>query len=94
MTIDDPAVLDRQVAYLDMIRARGRRERSWGLIASLVGVLIVVVARFRLTGEPWALWGGLAVVAIGWGLFVVSVARRLLWVRAHPFDPNALDTNG
>ena len=55
--IDDPAMLDRQIAYLDAIRARGRRERSLGLIASLVGVLIVVVARFRLSGAPWALCG-------------------------------------
>ena len=89
MTIDDPAVLDRQVAYLDRIRSLGRRERMFGLVASLVGVLIIVVARFRLAGEPWALWGGVAVVTAGWGLFVVSVARRILWVRAHPFDPNA-----
>lgn len=92
--IDDPAILDRQNAYLDAIRARGRRERSLGLIASLVGVLIVVVARFRLSGEPWALWGGLAIVAAGWGLFVVSVARRLIYVRTHPFDPNSPHPNG
>ena len=64
MTIDDPVVLDRQVAYLDAVRALGRRERSWGLIASLIGVLIIVVARFRLSGEPWALWGGAAIVAV------------------------------
>lgn len=92
--IDDPAVLDRQVAYLDSLRARGRRERTWGLVASLIGVLIVVLARFRFQGDPWVLWAGLAVVAVGWGLFVLSVARRILWVRAHPFDPNALDPNG
>ena len=85
---DDPALLDRQVAYLDSIRALGRRERFLGLGASLIGVLIVILARFRLGGEPWALWGGVGVVAVGWSLFVYAVARRLIWVRAHPFDPN------
>jgi hypothetical protein len=94
MTIDDPAVLERQVAYLDRIRTMGRRERTLGLVVSLIGVLIIVVARFRLAGEPWALWSGVAVVVAGWGLFIVSIGRRILWVRAHPFDPNALDPNG
>ena len=94
MTIDDPAVLDRQVAYLDRIRAMGQRERTIGLFASLVGVLIIVVARFRLTDQTWLLWVGVAVVAAGWGLFILSVARRILWVRAHPFDPNAPQSNG
>jgi len=94
MTIDDPVVLDRQVAYLDRIRAMGQRERTIGLFASLVGVLIIVIARFRLPDMPWVLWVGVAVVAAGWGLFILSVARRILWVRAHPFDPNAPQSNG
>ena len=85
---DDPALIDRKSAYLDSIRALGRRERSLGLIACLAGVLIMVVGRFRLAGEPWLVWGGAAVVAVGWALFVYAFARRLLWVRAHPFDPN------
>ena len=86
---DDPAVLERKVAYLDRIRSMGQRERTTGLFASLVGVLIIVIARFRLPEMPLALWAGVAVVAIGWGLFILSVARRMLWIRAHPFDPNA-----
>ena len=88
MSLEDPALLERQHAYLDQIRALGRRERNLGFIACLVGVLVVVVARFRFAGEPWLLWGGAAVVALGWGLFVYALARRLTWVRAHPFDPN------
>ena len=88
MTIEDPAVLERQVAYLDRLRALGRPQRTLGLVACLVGVVMVVIARFRLGGEPWALWAGAAVIAAGWGLFVYAVAVRVRFVRAHPFDPN------
>src|ERR1700719_831183 len=64
VTIDDPAVLERQVAYLDRLRALGRPQRNLGYVVCLVGVLMVVIARFRLGGEPWALWGGAAIIAI------------------------------
>jgi hypothetical protein len=88
VTMEDPAVLERQVAYLERLRALGRPQRNLGYIACLVGVLMVVIARFRLGGEPLALWGGAAIIAAGWGLFVYAVAVRLRFVRAHPFDPN------
>jgi hypothetical protein len=88
VTIDDPAVLERQVAYLDRLRALGRPQRNLGYVVCLVGVLMVVIARFRLGGEPWALWGGVGIIAAGWGLFIYAVAARLRFVRAHPFDPN------
>ncbi len=88
MSLEDPALIERQSAYLDRIRALGRRERNLGYIACLVGVLMLVIARFRLAGQPLLLWSGVGVVAVGWGLFVYALAARLLWVRAHPFDPN------
>ena len=40
------------------------------------------------------LWPGVAIVALGWGLFIYALVRRLTWVRAHPFDPNAAGLNG
>jgi hypothetical protein len=86
--MDDPALLDRQSAYLDTLRGLYKTERTLGFVACLVGALMLIVARFRLGGEPLLLWGGAAVVALGWGLFVYAVIRRLQWVRAHPFDPN------
>ena len=88
MTLDDPATLDRQAEYLDAVRALGRRPRALGYIACLVGVLMVAIARFRLGGESWLLWSGVAVIAAGWALFVYAVAARLKYVRAHPFDRN------
>jgi len=87
--IDDPAELEHRVAYLETLRAQGRPARFAGLVACLVGVLVLVIGRFRLGSPVWMLWGGSATVALGWGLFVYAIGRRLLWVRAHPFDPHA-----
>ena len=92
--IDDAASVDRQSAYLDQIRAMGRPQRFAGFVACALGVAMLVVARYKLNGAPWLLWPGVAVVTLGWGLFIYALARRLIWVRAHPFDPNASETNG
>lgn len=87
--IDDAISLERRSAYFEQVRALGRPQRFAGFIACLVGVVMMVLARFRLGGAPWLLWPGVAIVALGWGFFVYSLARRLYWVRSHPFDPNA-----
>ena len=86
---DDAASLDRQSAYLQQIRALGRPQRLAGFIACLVGVMMMALARFRLDNAPWLLWPGVAVIALGWILFIYALVRRLTWVRNHPFDPNA-----
>jgi hypothetical protein len=88
MTSDEVQHLDRQSAYLDAVRAIGRPARVAGLICCLLGVLILVVGRYKFGGMPWLLWGGAAVVAAGWALFIYAVARRLFWIRSHPFDSN------
>ena len=87
--MDDAISLERRSAYFERVRALGRPQRFAGFVACLIGVVMMVLARFRLGGAPWLLWPGLAVVALGWAFFVYSLARRLYWVRAHPFDPNA-----
>jgi hypothetical protein len=78
----------RHVAYLETLRNLGRPQRTAGLVACLVGVVIMVVARYRFGGAAWLLWPGVGLVALGWGLFIYAIARRLFWIRAHPFDPN------
>ena len=88
MSRDEIQHLDRQSAYLDTVRAVGRPARMAGVVCCLVGVLVLVVARFKLGGLAWMLWCGAGVVAAGWALFIYAVARRLLWIRAHPFDSN------
>jgi hypothetical protein len=89
---DDAAALDRQAAYLEQVRALGRQHRFAGFIACAVGVAMIILAKYRFEGSPWLLWPGVAVIALGWILFVYALVRRLTWVRAHPFDPNASET--
>jgi hypothetical protein len=84
---DEAADLARQSAYLDAVRAMGRKARLAGFVLSAAGVFLMVVARYRVDSPP-LLWGGVAIVAAGWGCFIYAVARRVTWVRAHPFDPN------
>jgi hypothetical protein len=90
--MDDAASVDRQSAYLDRVRALGRPARFAGFIACALGVAMMLLARYKLDSAPWLLWPGVAVVALGWVLFIYALARRLIWVRAHPFDPNAQET--
>ncbi|HVN01072.1 MAG TPA: hypothetical protein VMT68_12750 [Caulobacteraceae bacterium] len=84
----------REVAYLETLRGLGRPQRTAGVFACLIGVIVMVLARYRFGGEPWLLWGGVAITATGWALFIYAVAQRLLWIRAHPFDPNAQEPSG
>jgi hypothetical protein len=58
------------------------------VVGCLIGVLMLVWARFRMTDAPWALWLAVAVIAASWLLFAYVIFRRTAWVRAHPFDPN------
>ena len=85
---DDTAQLDRQSAYLDQVRALGRPQRFAGFVACALGVAMMVLAKYRLNGAPWLLWPGVAIVALGWLLFIYALVRRLVWVRTHPFDSN------
>ena len=86
---DDPAQLAHQAAYLETMRAQGRQARLVGFIASLLGVLILVLGRFRFGGAVWLLWTGVAVIGVGWSCFIYALVRRFRWIRTHPYDPNA-----
>ena len=44
---DDPALLDRQSAYLDTLRTLYRPYRTAGFIACLLGAMLLILARFR-----------------------------------------------
>jgi uncharacterized membrane protein YeaQ/YmgE (transglycosylase-associated protein family) len=92
--IDDPDVLARRVAYLERIRGMYQRERTIGIVGCLVGVMLLVLARYRLPAAPWAMWAALAIIGAAWLLFAYVVFKRTAWVRAHPFDPNASTPHG
>ena len=85
---DDPAILQKRVAYLDAYRALYRREQTIGLIACLVGALMLIGGRYGPLAASWVVWVGAAIIAAGWILFTVVIFRRTAWVRAHPFDPS------
>lgn len=83
---DEARQLERRCDYIDTVRGLYRRERNAGFVASLLGVLMLVWARFSVGVSPAVLWAGLAVIAVGWALFAYSIFKRLAWVRAHPMD--------
>lgn len=83
---DEARRLERRCDYIDTVRGLYRRERNAGFVASLLGVLMLVWARFGAGVPSAVLWAGLAVIAVGWALFAYSIFKRLGWVRAHPLD--------
>ena len=87
MTLDDPEVLIRRAAYIDRIRGMYQRERTIGIFGCLVGVLLLIIARYRMPGAPWAMWAAIAIIGAAWLLFAYVIFKRTAWVRAHPFDP-------
>lgn len=84
--LDKANELNRQAAHIDRIRAIGRRTRIVGFILCLVGVMILVWARFRGPGalSPLGI-GGLVTIAVGWGLFIYVLVARTRYVRRNPY---------
>ncbi len=50
--------------------------RSAGLVACLVGVLVMLTGRFVAGAPVWLVWPGLAIIAAGWVLLALSAVRR------------------
>ena len=82
----DADVDARKIAYLEQIRGLYRLPRTIGLVGCLVGVLLLVWARYRMAGAVWALWLAVGVIGASWLLFAYVIFRRTHWVRSHPFD--------
>jgi hypothetical protein len=85
--IDDPDELARRAAYLDRLRSIGARLRPLGFVLCLVGVLVLLWARYRGPGplSPIGI-GGIVVIAAGWGIFVYVLVARTRYVRRNPYD--------
>lgn len=86
--MDDPVDLTRRAAYADRVRAIGARVRPLGFIFCAIGVALLVWARFRGPGAltPIGLTG-LAIIAVGWGIFVYVLVARTRYVRRNPYKP-------
>jgi hypothetical protein len=82
----EPNFLHRKAAYIETVRALGRRARNAGFVACLLGVLLLVWARVGSGAPVFVLWIALAVIAVGWGLLVWSVIKRVGYIRSHPFE--------
>ncbi|CAN5385782.1 hypothetical protein BH10PSE4_BH10PSE4_15440 [soil metagenome] len=89
MTQVDPVLVQRRVAYVKTLRGLYRAERAVGMIASLIGVLLLIWGR-QVAGAPaWAAPTGLVTIGAAWVLFAYVIYRRTRYVRAHPFDPQS-----
>jgi len=53
-----------------------RAIRNAGFVACLIGVLTMLGGRFVAGVPVWAVWVGLAVIAVGWALLAISSLRR------------------
>jgi hypothetical protein len=84
---DDPAVLQKRVAYVQSIRNLHKRLQMAGYAGCLIGVLLMVLSTFMAGAPHWLRWVGLAVVAPSWLVFIYVMVSRANYVRAHPFDP-------
>ncbi len=85
----DPILLQKRVAYAKAIRGLYRSERAAGMIASLIGVMLLIWGR-QVAGAPaWAAPTGLVTIGAAWVLFAYVIYRRTRYVRAHPFDPQS-----
>jgi hypothetical protein len=53
-----------------------RLLRTLGLVACLLGVLVMIAARFGSLMPATGVWVGLAVIVVGWALLALSILRR------------------
>jgi hypothetical protein len=83
-------VSDQGVSDYAGVRAKARALHNAGLVACLVGVLVMIWGRFAAGAPPLAVWAGVALIVVGWCLFGLAIARRAAWLRAHP--PTAEDS--
>lgn len=69
------------VEQIDAIRAHHRGTRNLGLVACLVGVLVMVAGRFMPGAPEWLVSLGVGVVVLGWGLIAFALWKRVAMAR-------------
>jgi hypothetical protein len=68
-------------------RAKARTLNNAGLVACLLGAMLMIWGRFATGAPAAAIWVGVGVIAFGWSLFAIAVFRRAAWLRSHPASP-------
>lgn len=85
--IEMTAAQDRYLARLKALRADHRAATSAGVVACLIGLVLIVAGQY-VTGFPrWAPYAGLAVIVFGWGLFALGIFKGIAFWRANPPIP-------
>jgi hypothetical protein len=82
------------IAQLDAIRAHHRGTRNAGLVACLLGVLILIAGRYMAGAPVWLISVGVGVVALGWGLIAFAQWKRVAMARALTSKPGASKVGG
>ena len=62
--------------------------KNAGLVACLVGVLVMVAAARRGGLPPWMAPVGVGVIVLGWGFFAWSILKNIAQARTRAKDEN------
>jgi len=65
-----------------------RDAKNAGLVACLVGVLVMVAAARHVGLPPWMAPVGVGVIVLGWGFFAWSILKNTALARARAKDEN------
>src|SRR5258707_2272738 len=82
------------IAQIEAIRAHHRRRRNAGLVACLLGVLIMIAGRYMAGAPVWLVNVGVGVVVLGWGLIAFALWKRVAMARALTSNPGASKAGG
>ncbi len=82
------------IAQIDAIRAHHRATRNAGLVACLLGVLVMIAGRFMAGAPVWLVSVGVSAVALGWGLIAFALWKRVAMARALTSNPGASKAGG
>jgi hypothetical protein len=87
---EDPAMIERRIAYIDAVRGQKRHIHTAGFAVCLAGVLLLAWAAMKGPGATSPVgYAAVGVIALGWALLIYVIVARQAYVRAHPFDPQS-----
>jgi hypothetical protein len=78
-SLPQPALGEAEIAR---IRAHHKGTRTAGIIACLIGVLVMVAGRFMAGAPVWLVSVGVGIAVLGWGLIAFALISRLALARA------------
>jgi hypothetical protein len=69
-------------ADFQKVRAYHRGTRNAGLLACLIGVLVMIAGRYLAGAPAWLVSVGVGTIVFGWGLFGYAFVKRLAMARS------------